>query len=38
MANAILDRLIHHFHIINIIGKFYRMKNVISNDEETKND
>lgn len=26
LANAILDRLIHHSHIINITGKSYRMK------------
>ena len=36
IANAILDRLIHHSHIINITGKSYRLKDVvnISSDEE----
>ena len=29
IANAILDRLIHHSHIINITGKSYRLKNAI---------
>ncbi len=30
IANAILDRLIHHSHIINITGKSYRLKDVIT--------
>ena len=34
IANAILDRLIHHSHIINITGKSYRMKDVVSNNLE----
>ena len=34
IANAILDRLIHHSHIINITGKSYRMKDVLSNDDD----
>lgn len=29
MANAILDRLVHHSHIISITGKSYRMKDLI---------
>lgn len=36
IANAILDRLIHHSHIINITGKSYRMKD-INIDENNKN-
>lgn len=38
IANAILDRLIHHSHIINITGKSYRMKNVIVDEKTIKND
>jgi len=30
IANAILDRLLHHSHVINITGKSYRTKNIIS--------
>ncbi|HHX70239.1 MAG TPA: ATP-binding protein, partial [Gallicola sp.] len=26
LANAILDRLLHHSHIVNITGKSYRIK------------
>lgn len=29
IANAILDRLLHHSHIINIIGQSYRTKDVL---------
>lgn len=29
LANAILDRLVHHSHIININGKSYRTKNIL---------
>ena len=29
IANAILDRLIHHSHVININGRSYRMKDVL---------
>lgn len=29
IANAILDRLLHHSHIVNIIGPSYRTKDVI---------
>ena len=29
LANAILDRLLHHSHIININGKSYRLKDKV---------
>lgn len=35
LANAILDRLVHHSHIININGKSYRTKNILI---DSKND
>jgi len=37
LANAILDRLLHHSHIVKITGHSYRLKNVLSNftDDET---
>ena len=38
IANAILDRLIHHSHIINITGKSYRMKDVIFDNSEKNNE
>ncbi len=34
LANAILDRLLHHSHIINITGKSYRTKDVIPAEED----
>lgn len=34
LANAILDRLIHHSHIINITGKSYRTKDKMSMIED----
>lgn len=37
IANAILDRLVHHSHIINITGKSYRTKNLINNSDENCN-
>lgn len=37
LANAILDRLLHHSHIFNIVGKSYRTKDIAGIDEE-KND
>lgn len=37
LANAILDRLLHHSHIFNIVGKSYRTKDITGLDEE-KND
>lgn len=36
IANAILDRLLHHSHIINITGKSYRLKDKIK--QTTKNE
>ena len=33
IANAILDRLIHHSHVINISGKSYRTKNLLANHD-----
>ena len=30
MANAILDRILHHAHVVSITGKSYRMKDHIS--------
>lgn len=36
MANAILDRVLHHAHVITITGKSYRLKDHLrQNDEET---
>lgn len=32
IANAILDRLLHHSHVINIVGRLYRTKDIV--DEE----
>lgn len=32
LANAILDRLLHHSHIININGNSYRLKDKIQNE------
>lgn len=34
IANAILDRILHHAHVVNITGKSYRLKAYISQDEE----
>lgn len=34
IANAILDRLLHHAHIVNIIGQSYRTKDVLEEIEE----
>ena len=34
LANAILDRLLHHAHIININGKSYRLKDKLKIDSE----
>lgn len=38
VANAILDRLVHHSEIINIKGESYRMKEVKKKMEVLKND
>ena len=32
LANAILDRVLHHAHVIQITGKSYRLKNYYSED------
>lgn len=32
LANAILDRLLHHLHIININGNSYRLKDKLKID------
>ena len=37
LANAILDRLLHHSHIININGNSYRLKDKIQSEIEEKN-
>ncbi|WP_343231729.1 ATP-binding protein [Tissierella simiarum] len=33
IANAILDRILHHVHVIPINGKSYRLKNHLKEDE-----
>lgn len=38
IANAILDRLLHHSHVINITGKSYRTKDIISSTSDEVND
>ncbi|MEE0988639.1 MAG: ATP-binding protein [Kandleria vitulina] len=37
IVNAILDRLLHHSHIINIVGPSYKTKNILTKAEEPKN-
>lgn len=32
LANAILDRLLHHSNVINIVGRSYRTKDIIEDD------
>ena len=34
IANAILDRLLHHSHVINITGRSYRTKDILREDKE----
>lgn len=34
IANAILDRLLHHSHIVNIVGPSYRVKDVLDSLDE----
>ena len=34
LANAILDRLLHHCHVFNINGKSYRTKDILDTNEE----
>lgn len=33
IANAILDRLLHHSTVINIVGRSYRIKDIIDDDK-----
>ncbi len=33
IANAILDRILHHAHVVNIPGKSYRLKEYITEEE-----
>jgi DNA replication protein DnaC len=35
MANAILDRILHHCHVIKILGNSYRQKDHVTNSEES---
>ena len=34
IANAILDRLLHHSHVVNIVGPSYRTKDVLDSLED----
>jgi len=34
LANAILDRLLHHSYVINIVGRSYRTKNILEAGDE----
>ena len=34
MANAILDRILHHAHVVTITGKSYRLKDHMKYSEE----
>lgn len=34
IANAILDRILHHAHVVNITGKSYRLKAYITQEDE----
>ena len=34
LANAILDRLLHHSYVFNINGKSYRTKDVLENEND----
>ena len=34
IASAILDRLLHHSHVITIVGDSYRTKDLMKKDEE----
>ena len=36
IANAILDRLLHHSHVINITGRSYRTKDILKEEDTTK--
>jgi DNA replication protein DnaC len=37
LANAILDRVLHHCHVINIVGKSYRTKDYLEIEELENN-
>lgn len=37
LANAILDRLLHHSHVIKIVGPSYRTKDILDFTQENKN-
>ncbi|MCD3327708.1 ATP-binding protein, partial [Clostridium botulinum D/C] len=34
IANAILDRVLHHAHVVHINGKSYRLKDHFKDDDE----
>lgn len=34
IANAIIDRLLHHCHVVKIIGQSYRLKNIMEGEEK----
>ncbi|WP_297992335.1 IS21-like element helper ATPase IstB [uncultured Anoxybacillus sp.] len=36
LANAILDRILHHATVINIVGKSYRLKNHLEKESENE--
>lgn len=36
ITNAILDRLLHHSHVINIVGQSYRTKDILETLEDKK--
>ena len=33
LANAILDRILHHSHVVQITGKSYRLKDYYTDDK-----
>jgi|SRR5690625_5168639 len=35
IANAILDRILHHASVVNIIGDSYRLKNHLQKDDKS---
>lgn len=37
IANAILDRVLHHAHVVQISGKSYRLKNYYQEEEDVHN-
>ncbi|MED4919333.1 ATP-binding protein, partial [Geobacillus thermodenitrificans] len=36
LANAILDRILHHATVINIVGDSYRIKNHLEREKENE--